>query len=159
MAGGKKAAQGPVNAGTSSPSSGEKNARRAKRPLTPKAPVTAKPSPKEKADVTAEYEAALEDRKNQHYVLRLYIAGNNLRSRMAVENVKKVCEEFLKGRYELDVVDIYQDHSKNPVDLVLAAPTLVKRLPLPLRKVIGDMTRKEKVLVGLDLVPRTQTPP
>jgi circadian clock protein KaiB len=51
------------------------------------------------------------------------------------------------------VVDIYQDQTKNPVDLVLAAPTLVKKLPLPLRKVIGDMTRKDKVLVGLDLVP------
>jgi circadian clock protein KaiB len=105
-------------------------------------------------DVTAEYEEALARRKNEHYVLRLYIAGNNLRSQMAVGNVKKICEEYLKGRYELEVVDIYQDHSKNPVDLVLAAPTLVKKLPLPLRKVIGDMTRKEKVLVGLDLVPR-----
>jgi circadian clock protein KaiB len=108
-----------------------------------------------KGDVTAEFEAALEQRKSEHYVLRLYIAGNNLRSQMAVENVKKICEEYLKGRYELDVVDIYQDHSKNPVDLVLAAPTLVKKLPLPLRKVIGDMTRKEKVLIGLDLVQQT----
>jgi circadian clock protein KaiB len=110
---------------------------------------------KTKGDVTAEFEKALEDRKTENYVLRLYIAGNNLRSQMAVENVKKICEEFLKGRYELDVVDIYQDHSKNPVDLVLAAPTLVKKLPLPLRKVIGDMTRKDKVLIGLDLVPLT----
>ena len=74
---------------------------------------------------------------------------------MAVENVKKICEEYLEGRYDLDIIDIYQDHSKNPVDLVLAAPTLIRSLPLPLRKVIGDMTRKEKVLVGLDLVPRT----
>jgi len=105
-------------------------------------------------DVTAEYEKALEQRSSERYVLRLYIAGNNLRSQLAVENVKKICEEYLKGRYELDVVDIYQDHTKNPVDLVLAAPTLVKKLPLPLRKVIGDMTRKEKVLVGLDLVSR-----
>jgi circadian clock protein KaiB len=73
---------------------------------------------------------------------------------MAVENEKKICEEYLAGRYELEVVDIYQDQTKNPVDLVLAAPTLVKKLPFPLRKVIGDMTRKDKVLVGLDLVPR-----
>ena len=109
---------------------------------------------KKSADVTAEFEAALEKRKTEHYVLRLYIAGNNLRSQTAVENVKKVCEEYLKGRYELEVIDIYQDHTKNPVDLVLAAPTLIKKLPLPLRRVIGDMTRKEKVLVGLDLVPR-----
>ena len=110
------------------------------------------------ADVTAETKH-LEQRKIEHYVLRLYIAGNNLRSQMAVENVKKICEEYLKGRYELDVVDIYQDHTKNPVDLVLAAPTLIKKLPLPLRKVIGDMTRKEKVLVGLDLVPANLNQP
>jgi circadian clock protein KaiB len=105
-------------------------------------------------DVTREYEHALEQKKTEYYVLRLYIAGNNFRSRMAVENVKKICEEYLAGRYELDVVDIYQDQTKNPVDLVLAAPTLVKKLPLPLRKVIGDMTRKDKVLIGLDLVSR-----
>jgi circadian clock protein KaiB len=125
-----------------------------------KAPLKTKPVPKPKAppkvegDVTAEFEEALEQRRHEHYVLRLFIAGNNIRSQMAVENVKKICEEYLKGRYELEVVDIYQDHSKNPVDLVLAAPTLVKKLPLPLRKIIGDMTRKDKVLVGLDLVPR-----
>ncbi len=109
---------------------------------------------KKSSDVTAEFEAALERRKTEHYVLRLYIAGNNLRSRTAVENVKKACEEYLKGRYELEVIDIYQDQTKNPVDLVLAAPTLIKKLPLPLRRIIGDMTRKEKVLVGLDLVPQ-----
>ena len=105
--------------------------------------------------MTAEYEAALKSEKTELYVLRLYIAGNNLRSQTAVENVKKICEESLQGRYNLEVIDIYQDQTKNPVDLVLAAPTLIKKLPLPLRRVIGDMTRKEKVLVGLDLVPRT----
>jgi len=119
-----------------------------------KAAPKARPPAKEYGDVTAEYERSLADRKKQKYVLRLYVAGNNHRSQMAVENVKKICEEYLKGRYELDVVDIYKDQTKNPVDLVLAAPTLVKKLPLPLRKVVGDMTRKEKVLVGLDLLPR-----
>jgi circadian clock protein KaiB len=108
----------------------------------------------ETGDVTAEYESALEEQKTERYVLRLYIAGNNLRSQMAVENVKKICEEYLKGRYDLEVIDIYQDRTKNPVDLVLAAPTLIRKLPLPLRRVIGDMTRKEKVLVGLDLISR-----
>ena len=105
-------------------------------------------------DVTEEYEHALEQKKTDLYILRLYIAGNNPRSQVAVENVKKICEEYLEGRYELEVIDIYQDQTKNPVDLVLAAPTLIKKLPLPLRKVIGDMTKKEKVLVGLDLVSR-----
>jgi circadian clock protein KaiB len=108
--------------------------------------------PKVKGDVTEEYEHALEQKRTEHYVLRLYIAGNNLRSQTAVENVKKICEENLKGRYELEVIDIYQDRTKNPDDLVLAAPTLIKRLPLPLRRVIGDMTIREKVLIGLDLV-------
>jgi circadian clock protein KaiB len=106
-------------------------------------------------DVTEEYERALEQKKTEHYVLRLYIAGNNLRSQIAVENVKKICEDNLKGRYDLEIIDIYQDRTKNPVDLVLAAPTLIKKLPLPLRRVIGDMTVKEKVLVGLDLVPKS----
>ncbi len=109
---------------------------------------------KDKADVTEEYEAALGKLKSEHYVLRLYVAGNTLRSQQAVENVKKICDEYLAGRYDLEVVDIYQDRSKNPVDLVLAAPTLIKKLPLPLRRVIGDMTLKDKVLVGLDLMPR-----
>ena len=106
-------------------------------------------------DVTEEYERALRQKKHEHYVLRLYIAGNNFRSQAAVENVKKICEENLKGRYDLEIIDIYQDRAKNPADLVLAAPTLIKKLPLPLRRVIGDMTLKEKVLVGLDLVPKS----
>jgi circadian clock protein KaiB len=104
-------------------------------------------------DVTEEYEHALKQKKTEHYVLRLYIAGNNLRSQTAVENVKKICEDYLTGKYELEVIDIYQDTTKNFDDLVLAAPTLVKKLPLPLRRIIGDMTKKDKVLVGLDLVP------
>lgn len=107
---------------------------------------------KDKGDVTSEFEDALLKQKTDHYVLRLYVAGNNPRSQAAVENVKKICEEFLKERYELEVIDIYQDRTTNLVDLVLAAPTLIKRLPLPLRRIIGDMSRKEKVLIGLDCV-------
>jgi circadian clock protein KaiB len=108
-----------------------------------------------KGDVTEDFERALEQRKTERYVLRLYIAGNNLRSQTAVENIKTICEENLGGRYELEIIDIYQDKSKNPVDLVIAAPTLIKQLPLPLRRVIGDMTKKEKVLIGLDLLPKS----
>jgi circadian clock protein KaiB len=124
-----------------------------KTPAKARRPALKGPA-KIKGDVTAEFEAALEQQKTEPYVLRLYIAGNNFRSQLAVENVRKICEEYLKGRYELEVIDIYQDKTKNPVDLVLAAPTLIKKLPLPLRRVIGDMSRKEKVLVGLDLIPR-----
>ena len=109
---------------------------------------------REQGDVTADFEQALDNKKKEQYVLRLYIAGNSFRSQNAVENVKKICEEYLAGRYELEVIDIYQNQSKNVVDLVLAAPTLIKKLPLPLRRIIGDMTRKEKVIIGLDLIPR-----
>jgi circadian clock protein KaiB len=115
---------------------------------------TIKATRKEQGDVTADFENALEEKKTDLYVLRLYIAGNNPNSLIAVENVKKICEEYLPGRYELEVIDIYLDQSQNPVDLVLAAPTLIKRLPLPLKRMIGDMTRKERVLIGLDLIPR-----
>jgi circadian clock protein KaiB len=106
-------------------------------------------------DATAEFERALEAFETEPFVLRLYIAGNSSRSQAAIENVKKICDEYLKDRCELDIVDIYRDPAPVPEDLVIAAPTLIRRLPLPLRRVIGDMSEKEKVLVGLELMPRT----
>ena len=109
---------------------------------------------KERGDVTEEFEAALREKGKEQYLLRLYIAGNNHRSQAAVENIKKICEEHLKGRYELEVIDIYQNTPGDTADPIVAAPTLIKKLPLPLRRIIGDMTMKEKVLVGLDLIPR-----
>jgi circadian clock protein KaiB len=110
---------------------------------------------KTRGDVCEEYKCAPERKKTEHYVLRLYIAGNNVRSRTAVENIRKICEENLNGRYELDIIDIYQVKLKNQVDLVIAAPTLVKQLPLPPRRIIGDMTNKDKILIGLDLLPKS----
>jgi len=89
------------------------------------------------------------------YVLRLYIAGVSLRSSKAIENIKKVCEEYLKGRYELEVIDIYQHPVLAEGEQVIAVPTLIKKLPPPLRKFIGDLTDTEKILVGLDLQPKT----
>ncbi|WP_440950663.1 circadian clock KaiB family protein [Methanosphaerula subterraneus] len=106
-------------------------------------------------DVTADFERKLNEIREGPFVLRLYIAGNSPRSQTAVENVKRICEEYLEGRCELEVIDIYQDLTTIPEDLVLAAPTLIRRLPLPLRRVIGDMTEKDKVLIGLDLIPKT----
>ena len=107
-----------------------------------------------KEDVTDEYERLLQEKGSASYVLRLYIAGNSPRSQVAVDNVRKICEEHLKGRFDLEVIDIYQDTTMIPDDLVLAAPTLIRQLPLPLRRIIGDMTNKDRVLVGLDLIPR-----
>ncbi|MEN6517777.1 MAG: circadian clock KaiB family protein [Methanospirillum sp.] len=107
-------------------------------------------------DATADFERALAALETEPFVLRLYIAGNSYRSQTAIENVKRICDEYLKDRCELDIIDIYQDRSTVPEDLVIAAPTLIRRLPLPLRRVIGDMSEKEKVLVGLDLIPKTR---
>ncbi|MEN6337429.1 MAG: circadian clock KaiB family protein [Phycisphaerales bacterium] len=92
--------------------------------------------------------------KTQRYVLRLYVAGVTPRSQEAIRMVKAMCEEHLAGRYELEVVDIYQQPTLARDEQIIAAPTLIKRLPPPLRKIIGSMASMEKVLVGLDLRPR-----
>jgi circadian clock protein KaiB len=110
--------------------------------------------PEENEALTASFEQAIANREQQHYSLRLYIAGATPRSRQAIENLKSVCEIHLQGRYELEVIDVYQTPSQMKRDNVVALPTLVKKLPLPLRHIIGDLSNTEKVLVGLDLVPK-----
>ncbi len=94
--------------------------------------------------------------KNKEYVLRLYIAGTTSRSARAVANIKEICESSLKNRYDLEVIDIYQQPVLVKGEQIIAAPTLVKKLPLPLRKFIGDMSDTERILVGLDLRPKDQ---
>lgn len=88
------------------------------------------------------------------YVLRLYIAGMTPKYNRAIENIRKICEDELKGRYELEIIDIYQQPELAADEQIIAAPTLIKKLPLPLRKVIGDLSDKERVVVGLDLRPK-----
>jgi len=85
------------------------------------------------------------------YVLRLYVAGLMPKSTLAIANMKRICEENLQGRYELEVIDLYQQPQLAQGDQIVAVPTLIKKLPLPLRRVIGDMSNTERVLVGLDL--------
>ena len=85
------------------------------------------------------------------YVLRLYVSGSTLKSAMAIENVKRVCEQHLKGRYDLEVIDIHQHANLARDEQIVAVPTLIKRLPIPLRKLIGDLSDLNKVLFGLDL--------
>jgi circadian clock protein KaiB len=92
--------------------------------------------------------------EGERYVLRLYVAGVRPRSVLAIENVKKICEEHLRGRYELQVIDIYQQPVLAKGDQIIAVPTLIKKLPAPLRSLIGDLSDVERVLVGLDLRPR-----
>jgi len=87
----------------------------------------------------------------EKYVLRLYITGSTIRSVLALTNLKKICEEYLEGRYELEVIDLYQHPGLAKGEQIIAAPTLIKKIPLPFRRIIGDMSDKEKVLMGLDL--------
>lgn len=87
----------------------------------------------------------------EKYVLRLYVAGITPKSSQAIKNITQICEENLKGRYDLHVIDIYQQPTLASGEQIIAAPTLIKKLPLPLRKFIGSMADKEKILVGLDL--------
>lgn len=104
---------------------------------------------------TKAFEKALEkrDSDDSRYLLRLYVTGATPNSIRAIENIRKICEKHLKGRYELEVVDIYQQPLADG-DQIIAAPTLIKKLPLPLRKFIGDMSDTERILVGLDLRPK-----
>ena len=92
--------------------------------------------------------------KGTHYVLRLFITGTTTRSSRAIANLRRVCEERLHGEYDLEVVDIYQHPAAAQEHQILAAPTLVKMLPLPLRRIIGDLANEERVLAGLGLTPK-----
>ena len=88
------------------------------------------------------------------YVLRLYITGSTPRSSRSIFNLRNLCEDRLMGRYQLEVVDIYQQPELARAQQIIAAPTLIKSLPLPLRRLVGDLSDRERVLVGLDLKPR-----
>ena len=89
---------------------------------------------------------------SERYVLRLYVAGMTPRAGRAIENVRAVCAEHLGGRFDLEVVDIYQQPALAKGEQIIAAPTLIKALPLPLRRIIGDMSNRDRLLVGLDLI-------
>jgi circadian clock protein KaiB len=85
------------------------------------------------------------------YVLRLYVAGQTPKSVNAIMNIKKICEENLKGCYVLNVIDLYQQPQLADGEQIIAVPTLIRKLPPPLRRIIGDMSNTERLLVGLDL--------
>jgi circadian clock protein KaiB len=88
----------------------------------------------------------------EQYILRLYVTGMTSRSSRAVGNLRAICDEYLEGRYELEVIDIYQQPVLTKGEQIVAAPTLIKKLPLPMRRIIGDMSNRERVLLGLDLI-------
>lgn len=104
-------------------------------------------------DSTAPFEKALAAAGEGRFVLRLYLSGTTRQSVRALQTVKTLCEQYLKGRYELEVVDLYQQPERAKADQIIAVPTLVKELPPPLRRLIGDMSDPDQVLIALNLKP------
>ncbi|MBZ0156224.1 MAG: circadian clock KaiB family protein [Alphaproteobacteria bacterium] len=108
--------------------------------------------PKQKKENTLkEFEEAIDKEKHKQYILQLYITGATRKSSRAIENLREFCEEHLKGRYRLEVIDIYQHPELAESEQVIVAPTLIKKLPLPLRKFIGDLSETEKILKGFNI--------
>ena len=99
----------------------------------------------------ATFEVAAEAAGSERYVLRLYVAGMTPRAGRAIENVRAICDQHLEGRYDLEVIDVYQQPVLAKGKQIVAAPTLIKELPLPLRRIIGDMSNTDRVLLGLDI--------
>lgn len=120
----------------------------AKKPRTKKA---ARPAP---LAVAARRTRTAEPALAEIWRLRLYVAGQTPKSLAAFANLKRLCETHLKGRYEIEVVDLLINPQLAKGDQILALPTLVRKLPLPVRKIIGDLSNTERVLIGLDLQPK-----
>lgn len=102
-------------------------------------------------DSTENFERALAHPKRERLILKLYVAGTTPASARALANIKDICEEHFEGRYDLEVIDIYQQPVLAAHEQIVAVPTLIKRLPAPLRRLIGDLSNRERVLIGLDL--------
>ena len=107
-------------------------------------------------NATEAFEAALkgDTLRKAKYIFRLYITGSSVRSLRAVHNLKKLCEEYLSDDYDLEVIDIYENPAAARDEQIVAAPTLVKQLPQPIRKFVGDLSNTQKILVGLDIYER-----
>jgi circadian clock protein KaiB len=109
--------------------------------MTPKKDISETGLPKPKPDKKA----------NDAWILRLYVAGQTPKSITAFKNLKAICEEQLKGKYQIEVIDLIKNPQLCREDQILAVPTLVRKLPVPVRKIIGDLSNTDRVLVGLDL--------
>ena len=107
-------------------------------------------------DSTDAFEALLNGSAQPEYVLRLYVTGTTARSVRAIANVRKICEQHLRGHYRLEVIDLYQQPQLAKVEQIVAAPTLIRKLPLPVRRVLGDMSKTERMLVVLGLPQRPE---
>jgi circadian clock protein KaiB len=96
-------------------------------------------------------EALKRPARRAKYIFRLYVTGSSTRSLRAIYNLKKLCEEHLSDDYDLEIIDIYKDPSAARDEQIIAAPTLVKKLPQPLRRFVGDLSNTKKILIGLDI--------
>ena len=94
------------------------------------------------------------DTETRRWNLRLYVAGQTPKSLTALANLKRICAEHMEGRYEIEVIDLMESPQLAQRDQIVAIPTLVRELPTPLKRIIGDLSNTERVLVGLDVVPR-----
>ena len=92
--------------------------------------------------------------ENDLWVLRLYVAGKSPKAMTALNNLKMICKEQLNGKFTIEVIDLLENPQLGAEDQILALPTLVRKLPIPVRKIIGDLSNTERVLVGLDLLPQ-----
>lgn len=122
---------------------GGKNSPGGKTPPRSKNTPTRKPARRAGAEVHQDF-----------WQLRLYVAGQTPNSLAAFANLKHLCEAYLQGKYEIEVIDLLINPQLSKGDQILAIPTLVRKLPLPVRKIIGDLSNTERVLIGLDLRPR-----
>jgi len=116
-----------------------------------KPPKKSSPAGKRKSGLAGEMKQAASRSRQAKYVLRLYVSGSTSKSSRAIGNIKRICEQHLKNRYDLEVIDIYQQAHLARDEQIVAVPTLIKRLPPPLRRLVGDLSNLEKVLFGLDL--------
>ena len=114
-------------------------------------PKKSGPAGKRKPGLAGELEQGGFNSRQAKYVLRLYVSGSTSKSALAIENIKRICEELLKNRYDLEVIDIYQQPSLARDEQIVAVPTLIKQFPPPVRRLIGDLSNVKKVLFGLDL--------
>lgn len=111
-----------------------------------------------KTSTTKEFENAVAGNGKGKYILKLYITGMTPRSQLALRNLEKVCKEYLGDNYELEVIDIYQQPTLAKGDQIIAVPTLIKKLPVPLRRLIGDLSQEDRIILGLDLKPKSPPP-
>ena len=109
---------------------------------------------KDKMPVAEAMEEALEGQNKEKYVLKLYITGMTRRSQEALRNIKRIMHENFGDNYDLEVIDIYQQPTLAKGDQIIAVPTLIKKLPAPLRRIIGDLSQEDRIILGLDLKPK-----